>query len=86
MVAANHAAVTVFGPDLVGANMIRRFYGDPAIRASIVNLSDVAWASLARLRRLVRQAPLDEELRCLVQFAAAVVAEIRVLPSRPLSS
>jgi transcriptional regulator with XRE-family HTH domain len=76
VVAANHAAMTMFGPDLVGANMIRRFYGDPAIRESIVNVTDVAWAGLARLRRQQRQTPLDEELRALVQLAEAAVADI----------
>jgi transcriptional regulator with XRE-family HTH domain len=75
-VAANRAAVTLFGPDLVGANMVRRFYGDPAIRGSIVNLSDVAWAGLARLRRLVRHRPLDEELRALVELAEAALVDV----------
>jgi hypothetical protein len=56
--------------------MIRRFYGDPAIRRSIVNLTDVAWAGLARLRRQQRQTPVDEELNALVQLAEAAVAEI----------
>jgi transcriptional regulator with XRE-family HTH domain len=76
VIAANRAAVTLFGPDLVGANMIRRFYGDPAIRASIVNVTDVAWAGLARLRSQLRQMPLDEELRALVELAEAAVADI----------
>jgi hypothetical protein len=73
--AANHAAVTLFAPDLVGANMIRRFYGAPAIRRSIVNLTEVAWAGHARLRRQQREMPLDEELRALVQLAEAAVAD-----------
>jgi hypothetical protein len=68
--------VTLFAPDLVGANMIRRFYGDPATRASIVNLTEVAWAGVARLRRQQREMPLDEELRALVQLAEAAVADI----------
>jgi transcriptional regulator with XRE-family HTH domain len=76
VVAANQAAVALFGPDLVGANMVRRFYGDPASRSSIVNLTDVAWAGLARLRRQLRQAPLDEEVRALVELAEAAVADI----------
>jgi transcriptional regulator with XRE-family HTH domain len=76
VVAANQAAVTLFGPDLVGANMIRRFYGDAASRASIVNVTDVAWAGLARLRRQLRQTPLDEEMRALVELAEAAIAEI----------
>jgi MmyB-like transcription regulator ligand binding domain len=76
MVAANQAAVTLFGPELVGANMIRRFYGDSAIRESIVNVTDVAWAGLARLRGQLRQTPLDEELRALVELAETAVADI----------
>jgi transcriptional regulator with XRE-family HTH domain len=76
VVAANDAAVALFGPDLVGSNTVRRFYGDPAIRASIVNLTDVAWAGLARLRRQQRKTPLDDELRGLVQLAEAAVADI----------
>jgi transcriptional regulator with XRE-family HTH domain len=76
VVAANQAAVTLFGPELVGANMIRRFYGDSAIRESIVNVTDVAWAGLARLRGQLRQTPLDEELRALVELAETAVADI----------
>jgi hypothetical protein len=76
VVAANDAAVALFGPDLVGSNTVRRVYGDPAIRASIVNLTDVAWAGLARLRRQQRKTPLDDELRGLVQLAEAAVADM----------
>lgn len=76
VIAANRGAGTLFGPDLVGTNMLRRFYGDPTIRASIVNLPDVAWAGLERLRREQRRAPLDDELATLVELAAAAVSDI----------
>jgi hypothetical protein len=56
--------------------MIRRFYEDPAIRESLVNLTEVAWVGLARLRRQVGQTPLDEEPRALVELAEAALADI----------
>jgi hypothetical protein len=63
--------------------MIRRFYGDPAVRESIVNVTDVAWAGLARLRRQLRQSPIDEELRALVELAEAALADIPRPPEPP---
>ena len=71
VVAANGGAVALFGDELVGRNVIRRFYGDPAARDRIVNWPDVAWAAVSRLRDKVCQAPSDAELRELLALAEA---------------
>ena len=76
VIAANHGATTLFGADLVATNLIRRLYGEPAVRELTVNFADVAWASLERLRHERRQAPLDDELRALVEFAEAAIADL----------
>ena len=72
---ANAAAVALFGPALVGSNLIRR-YTDEAARAAIVNWPDVARAGLARIRQRARQDPDDEELGALVAIAEAAVADL----------
>ena len=74
MIDANAAAVALFGPALVGSNLIRR-YTDEAAQAAIVNWPDVARAGLARIRERVRQVP-DDELGALVAIAEAAVAEL----------
>jgi hypothetical protein len=61
VVDANAAAVGLFGADLIGSNVIRR-YMDEAARAAILNWPDVARAGLARIRDRVREAPQDAEL------------------------
>ena len=70
VVDANGAAVALFGPDLVGCNLIRRYTHDAA-RAAIANWADVARAGLARVRDRARQAPHDDELADLVTLAEA---------------
>jgi transcriptional regulator with XRE-family HTH domain len=76
VITANGGAATLFGPDLIGLNLIQRFLADPAARESIVNLPDVAWAAIARLRREQRRKPLDADLRALVELAEQAVADI----------
>lgn len=83
VIAANQAAATLFGEDLVGANMIRRFYANPAAREAVVNLADVAWAGLARLRHQQRRTPLDDELRALVELVETAIADIPRPPEAP---
>jgi hypothetical protein len=46
------------------------------MREAIVNLPEVAWAGLARVRSRHRQAPLDTELRALVELAESAVARL----------
>jgi transcriptional regulator with XRE-family HTH domain len=72
VVDANDAAIALFGPDLVGCNLIRR-YTDDAARAAIANWPDVARAGLARVRDRARQAPHDDELADLVTLAEAAL-------------
>ena len=83
IVAANRAASLLFGPGLVGTNMIERYLTDPALREAVVNWPDVAWAALARLRKQLYRAPFDEELRVLVSRAEAAAAD---LPASRLSA
>jgi transcriptional regulator with XRE-family HTH domain len=75
VVDANAAAVALFGSDVVGGNLIRR-YTDPAARAAIRNWPEVAHAGLARIRERARQAPHDEQLAALVGIAEAAVADL----------
>lgn len=76
VIAANRACTMLFGGDLTGTNMIERYLTDPAARHAIVNWPDIAWAARARLRKQLRQAPLDEQLRSLVDLAEAAVADL----------
>jgi hypothetical protein len=70
------------GRDAVRAGSRGRQYDPPLLRRSSdprvdrLNLTEVAWAGVARLRRQQREMPLDEELRALVQLAEAAVADI----------
>jgi hypothetical protein len=71
---ANRACAAVFG-QLVGTNVIRRYFTDPAASAAaIVNWPEVAWAGVARLRQQLDQAPFDAELRGLVALAESAVS------------
>jgi transcriptional regulator with XRE-family HTH domain len=76
VVAANRACAPLFGGDLVGANMIRRYFGDRAAAEWMVNWAEVAWAGLGRLRQQLQRTPFDEELRALVGLAEAAVADL----------
>jgi MmyB-like transcription regulator ligand binding domain len=78
VVDANEAASALFGPDLIGGNLVRRFV-DEAAREAIVNWPDVARAGLARLRDRARQAPHDAALAELL-----AVAESTVPPGEPI--
>ena len=48
---ANPACHRLYGADVVGANIVRRFVSEPAARQAIVNWPEVAWAGRDRLRR-----------------------------------
>lgn len=76
VLAANRACGPLFGGDLVGANMIRRYFGDRHAAEWMVNWSEVAWAGLGRLRQQLQRTPFDEELRALVALAETAVAEL----------
>jgi transcriptional regulator with XRE-family HTH domain len=76
VIATNRACSLLFGPDLVGANMIERYVTDAEVRDAIVNWAEVAWAALARLHKQLLRSPLDERLRALVGMAEAAVADL----------
>lgn len=65
VVRANRGAARLFGDELVGTNLVRRYFGDPSAADAIVNWRDVAWAGLTRLRDQVEASPFDDELRAL---------------------
>ena len=75
VVAANAAALGLFGGGLVGANVVQHYLASPAARQAIVNWPEVAWAGLARLRQQANLAPFDDELRALVADAERALAE-----------
>ncbi len=68
VVFANRACARLYGGDVVGANLVRRF-ASPAAARVIVNWPEVAWAGLNRLRHQRARAPFDEQLRELVTLA-----------------
>ncbi len=76
VVFANRACATLFGGEVVGANMVRHMIANRAAAQAIVNWPEVAWAGLTRLRRQLDQAPLDEELRALVTLAESAVLDL----------
>ena len=69
----NRASQQLFGAEIVGTNMIRRFYGDPMTAASIANWSDIARAGVTRLRRQVEDSPFDATLRELLELAETAI-------------
>jgi transcriptional regulator with XRE-family HTH domain len=75
VVLANAASGRLYG-DVVGANIVRRFMGDPAAQQAIVNWPEVAWAGLDRLRHQRDRAPFDEQLAELVGQAEAALSGI----------
>ncbi len=77
---ANRGAARLFGDDLVGTNLVRRYFGDPSVSDAIVNWRDVAWAGLSRLRDQVEASPFDDELRALLAVAEAAVHEAALPP------
>jgi len=76
VVLANAASARLYGGDVVGANIVRRFMGDPAAQQAIVNWPEVAWAGLDRLRHQRDRAPFDEQLAELVGQAEAALSGI----------
>jgi transcriptional regulator with XRE-family HTH domain len=77
VVLANRACESLYGADLVGSNIARRFLTDPAAAAeAVVNWAEVAWAGLDRLRRQLDQAPFDRQLGELVDLAEAALADV----------
>jgi MmyB-like transcription regulator ligand binding domain len=72
---ANPACAALYGGDIAGANMVRRFFADPAASAvHVVNWPQVAWAAVARLRHQVTQSPFDTELGELAALAERAVS------------
>lgn len=76
VVHANSACTWLYGTDLVGTNIVRRYLSDPAALESIVNWADIAWASVDRLRHQADRAPFDEDIQNLVTLAETAVAEL----------
>ncbi len=77
VVFANDACARLYGGDLVGANIVRRFLADPAAAAqAIVNWADVSWTALDRLRHQLQRAPFDEQLAEMVSLAEAALAGV----------
>lgn len=74
VLAVNRASDSLFGPALVGANMIERIFGNPAAAEMIVNWPDVAWSGVDGLRRQLQRSPWDQRLRQLVDVAERAVA------------
>jgi transcriptional regulator with XRE-family HTH domain len=79
VVSANEACPPLYGADLVGSNIVRRYLTDPAGRAAIVNWTDIAWSAWERLRHQQADAPFDDDLRELATAVERVLAGI----SRP---
>lgn len=76
VVAANDACATLFGGDLLGQNLVRRWADS---HDAIENWPEVAGAALAHLHRQLRATPNDEALRELAQLiadAAPMTAEL----------
>jgi len=69
VVMANPACDRLYGGDVVGANIIRRFLSDPAAQQAVVNWAEVAWAGADRLRHQRDRAPFDEQLADLIRLA-----------------
>jgi transcriptional regulator with XRE-family HTH domain len=77
VVFANDASARLYGGDVVGANMVRRFLSDPAAaRQAIVNWAEVAWAGLDRLRHQRDRTPLDAQLTELLTLAEAALSGV----------
>jgi transcriptional regulator with XRE-family HTH domain len=74
---ANAACDGLFGEAIVGTNMVRRYFTDPAGSAEvIVNWPQVAWAAALRLRDQLARTPFDDELRALADLAERAVADL----------
>lgn len=77
VVLANTACARLYGGEVVGVNIVRRFLADPtAAQQAIINWPEVAWAGLDRLRHQLDRFPFDEQLAELVTLAEAAVAGI----------
>ncbi|WP_448809026.1 MmyB family transcriptional regulator [Agromyces bauzanensis] len=76
VVSANDGAVRLFGADVEGSNVVRRFVLGPEARDAIVNWPDVAAATLDRLRHESGHALFDEELAALLDEAESAIAEL----------
>lgn len=73
VVAANRACAALFGPKVVGSNLVHDALADPAMAQAIVNWPEVAWAGLDRLRQDARRSPFDQEVRSLISIAEAAL-------------
>ena len=73
---ANAACARLYGHDLVGANIVRRFLADPAARDAVVNWAEVAWAGLDRMRHELDRTPFDEHVADLVQAAETALSGV----------
>lgn len=82
---ANTASQRLFGGDVVGSNIVRRFVANPAAAEVIENWAEVAWSSLARLRQQVARSPFDGELHELVELAERELAAVP-RPAEPASA
>jgi transcriptional regulator with XRE-family HTH domain len=76
VVTANHAALTLFGAGLAGANFVRDALVNPAGRSQVANWPEVAAAGLARLHQQASRYPFDEELQTLVRDAESILPDL----------
>lgn len=74
VVLANAACTRLYGPDILGSNVIRRYLGYPEAAGAIVNWADVLWAGIDRLRLQRDAMPFDEVLAELTHLAESQVA------------
>ncbi|WP_187774140.1 helix-turn-helix domain-containing protein [Lolliginicoccus suaedae] len=68
---ANEACARLYGPDVLGSNVIRRYTGTPGAAEAIVNWAEVAWAGVDRLRQQRDRMPFDAEIAALLGEAEA---------------
>jgi transcriptional regulator with XRE-family HTH domain len=76
VVMANSACDRLYGGEIIGSNLLRRFLADPAARQAIVNWAEVAWAGLDRLRRQRDRAPSDDMLTDMVRLAETALSGV----------
>lgn len=76
VLSANRAATALFGADLVGSSIVRRYLADPTAADVVANWAEVAWAGLARLQQQLGRSPFDDELRELVALTEHALAGV----------
>jgi hypothetical protein len=73
---ANAACHRLYGDELVGSNIVRRFLADPQAREVVVNWPEFASAALGRLQGECERTPFDETLAGLLREARAALGDL----------